>query len=104
MGKGLDSGRNLGHTYGMKTAISLPDHLFDEVSRLAKKIGTSRSQIFREAVEAYLERLRSERMLEALDAVYSEKETRSERLLRKRSREHYAGKILRKDSDDDQAG
>ncbi len=92
------------HTISMKTAISIPDHLFEEVSKLAQKNKTSRSQIFRRAVEEYLEKSRAFELLEALNSAYAYEETPSERLLCRKSQEHYVETILREDPDDDQAG
>ncbi len=104
MRKSIDTSSIYSHTNSMKTAISIPDHLFEEVSKLAQKNKTSRSQIFRTAVEEYLERLRAHKLLEDLNSAYAQEETHSEKLLRKKSIDHYAGTILREGPDDDQAG
>jgi len=104
MTKGIDTGINNSHTSCMKTAISIPDSLFNQVSQLAEKNKTSRSQIFRTAVEEYLERLRSHKLLEALNSAYADEETPSEKLLRNKSQEHYVSAILREGPDEDQAG
>jgi len=40
----------------MKTAISLPDSLFEEAERLAARRGVSRSQLFQEALIEYVQR------------------------------------------------
>jgi predicted DNA-binding protein len=40
----------------MKTAISIPDPLFQAADQLARRLGKSRSQLFAEALRAYLER------------------------------------------------
>jgi metal-responsive CopG/Arc/MetJ family transcriptional regulator len=79
----------------MKTAISIPDVLFEEVKRLAKENNTSRSQIFCAAVEAYLEKIKSQKLLEALNTAYADAETAKERLLRTKSMEYFASKILK---------
>ena len=91
---------NNSNTIGMKTAISIPDDLFKEVNRLAKENKTSRSQIFRAAVEAYLEKIKSQKLLKALNSAYADEETSEEKLLRKRSIEHYSRMILKKTNDD----
>jgi predicted DNA-binding protein len=39
----------------MKTAISIPDPVFEAAERLAKRLGKSRSQLFADALRAYLE-------------------------------------------------
>jgi hypothetical protein len=54
----------------MKTAISIPDPLFEEAERIAKRRGMSRSELYSRAVAEYV---RGERFLgvrERLDAVY----------------------------------
>lgn len=38
----------------MKTAISVPDELFYQAERLARKTGKSRSQLYQEALTEYL--------------------------------------------------
>lgn len=38
----------------MKTAISVPDGLFERADRLAHRLGKSRSQVYREALAEYL--------------------------------------------------
>ena len=40
----------------MKTAVSIPDPLFEAADGLARRLGKSRSQLFAEALRAYLER------------------------------------------------
>ncbi|MFP3940349.1 MAG: ribbon-helix-helix domain-containing protein [Thermoanaerobaculia bacterium] len=58
----------------MKTAISLPDDVFEEAEELARRLGKSRSQLYAEAIEEYVARHdvetvteRMDRALEALD-------------------------------------
>jgi len=80
----------------MKTAISIPDDLFEEVNKLAKENKTSRSQIFCAAVEAYLQKIRSDKLLEALNSAYADEETSEEKFLRKKSAEYYESTILKK--------
>ena len=40
----------------MKTAISIPDPLFERADQLAQKLGKSRSQLYRDALDEYLAR------------------------------------------------
>lgn len=54
----------------MKTAISIPDPLFAAAERLAKQLGISRSELFREALGAYLRDRNQEGVTDALNAVY----------------------------------
>lgn len=54
----------------MKTAISIPDPIFESAEKLAKRLGMSRSQFYAEAVDALVERHRYNGVTEQLDAVY----------------------------------
>jgi metal-responsive CopG/Arc/MetJ family transcriptional regulator len=54
----------------MKTAISLPDSLFEAAERLAKRMEISRSELFQRAVQAFLREHEDEGVTEALDQVY----------------------------------
>ena len=45
----------------MKTAISLPDQLFDEAEDLAAELEISRSELYQRALKEYLERHSDER-------------------------------------------
>lgn len=58
----------------MKTAISLPDDMFEAAERLAAKLGVSRSQLYQEALKAFLARHDEAAMTEQLNRVYSEGE------------------------------
>lgn len=54
----------------MKTAISLPDDLFDAADELAHRLGLSRSALYARALREYLARHRDRRVTERLDEVY----------------------------------
>lgn len=41
-------------TLGMKTAVSIPDEIFEKVERLAKRARCSRSQVFSDALSEYV--------------------------------------------------
>ena len=57
----------------MKTAISVPDDLFDRAERLAQRLGRSRSALYAEAIAAYVDALDDEdEVTAALDAVYAD--------------------------------
>ena len=40
----------------MKTAISLPDSVFEEAEMLAQQLGLSRSELYAKALQAYLKK------------------------------------------------
>ena len=54
----------------MKVAISLPDPTFKAAERVSKRLGMSRSQLYAQAVEAFVESHRGADIREALAAVY----------------------------------
>ncbi len=58
----------------MKTAISIPDSLFEEADRLAKSRGWSRSELYANAVTAYVNSERFSGVREKLDSVYGNNE------------------------------
>jgi metal-responsive CopG/Arc/MetJ family transcriptional regulator len=50
----------------MKTAISVPDHIFEEVDNRAQDLGISRSEFFAKAAEHYLAELQMTSLERAL--------------------------------------
>ncbi len=47
----------------MKTAISLPDSVFEQAEALAQQMGVSRSELYTKALEAYLKRHNRDQIL-----------------------------------------
>ena len=60
----------------MKTAISLPDELFESADELAERLGVSRSQLYARAVEEFLARHRGGDITARLNAVLAETDER----------------------------
>jgi Arc/MetJ family transcription regulator len=62
-----------GYTASVKTAISVPDDIFEQATRRAGKLGISRSEFFTRAARRYLDELDARSFTrqidEALDAV-----------------------------------
>ena len=58
-----------GYTFGMKTAISIPDKVFAEAERLSRRLKKSRSQVYTEAVTEYIARHDPEAVTEAMNRV-----------------------------------
>jgi metal-responsive CopG/Arc/MetJ family transcriptional regulator len=54
----------------MKTAISIPDNVFQSAEHLAYKMKKSRSEIYSRAVREYVARYSEDGVTDALDAVY----------------------------------
>ena len=61
-----------GHTLGMKTAISIPDEIFEKVDRLARRARRSRSAVFSAALTEYVARHTADEVTEAINAVCDE--------------------------------
>ena len=53
----------------MKTAVSIPDRLFERAEALARRLGKSRSEVYREALAEYVARRESDAVTIALDKV-----------------------------------
>lgn len=56
----------------MKTAVSIPDDVFEGAERLARRTKKSRSRLFSDAVREYVARHASEDVTEAMDRVCGE--------------------------------
>ncbi len=54
----------------MKTAISIPDKVFEAAERAATKLGMSRSELYVTAVREYIERHAREGITDELNDVY----------------------------------
>lgn len=56
----------------MKTAVSIPDDLFDGAERLAHRTRRSRSRLFSDALREYLARHAPEKVTESMDQAITE--------------------------------
>lgn len=56
----------------MKTAISIPDPVFEAAEKLAQQLGVSRSQLYTTAVIRYLDAFDHDAIIRALNEVYAE--------------------------------
>jgi metal-responsive CopG/Arc/MetJ family transcriptional regulator len=54
----------------MKTAISIPDPVFEAAERLAQRLGKSRSELYTTAIRDYLKEHRDEDVTERLNEIY----------------------------------
>lgn len=55
----------------MKTAISVPDEVFEAADRAARKLGVSRSELYSTAVHEYIERHKTEDVTSRLNEIYA---------------------------------
>ncbi|MEH1846058.1 MAG: ribbon-helix-helix domain-containing protein [Nostoc sp.] len=65
----------------MKTAISLPDSIFEEAEALARQLGVSRSELYTKALKAYLRKYNRNQILNQLNRVYSEESSEVDPIL-----------------------
>ena len=57
---------------GVKTAISIPDPIFEAAEQLAEQLGISRSRLYAAAVERFVADHRVRDVTERLDAIFGE--------------------------------
>ncbi len=71
-----------GYTRAMKTAISVPDDLFERVEQRLDELGMNRSEFYATAARAFLDSLEAESLTAEIDAALSvvraDPETRAE--------------------------
>jgi Arc/MetJ family transcription regulator len=56
-----------GYTKGMKTAISVPDDIFEQAAGQAADLGISRSEFFARAARRYLDELAAQSLASQID-------------------------------------
>ena len=69
----------------MKTAISIPDRVFREAERTAKRLKVSRSELYRRALEAFMARQSGLALKASYDEAYADAESDSESAFRSRA-------------------
>ena len=74
------------YTTGMKTAVSIPDDIFEEAERLAAELKTSRSQLFSRALREFVARHSTDRVTAAMNRVVDEVGTDVDEFTREASR------------------
>lgn len=70
--RGLQGGRLVGYTPGMKTAVSVPDEVFEGAERLARRTRRSRSRLYSDALREYVARHAAEEVTAAMNRVLEE--------------------------------
>jgi metal-responsive CopG/Arc/MetJ family transcriptional regulator len=58
----------------MKVAISLPDPIFSAAEVFARRLRVSRSQLYAQAIEEYLDKRHDASITERLNAVYAQEQ------------------------------
>lgn len=77
----FDKWYNLGYTLFMKTAISIPDPLFEMAEKVAEKLGVSRSKLFSLAIQEFIEQHNWEEVTKKLDQIYSKQDSKLDPLV-----------------------
>jgi len=54
----------------MKTAVSLPEHLYKDAEKAAKSLGIPRSQLFAKALEEFISHHKRDNVTEKLNEIY----------------------------------
>lgn len=67
----------------MKTAISIPDEMFESAEKLAKEVGISRSELYVTALGEFLKRKRGDKVTEKLNEVLGKQNLKSDPLFQK---------------------
>jgi predicted transcriptional regulator len=68
----LDTEYNPSYTEPMKTAISIPDDVFERADETAAKLGMSRSEFYTQAVRAYLATRLEANITASYDAAFAD--------------------------------
>ena len=72
----------------IKTAISMEKPLFDDLEALAKEMEVSRSYLIALAAREFIQRYKSQKLLEAINTAYSDMEEPESRLLKQMRSKH----------------
>ena len=59
----------------MKTAISIPDTIFQAAERIAQKLGISRSELYSKAIAEFVATYEDESLTEELNQFYAEEDS-----------------------------
>ena len=70
----------------MKTAVSIPDEVFEEAERLAAELRTSRSELYSRALREYVARHAPDRLTEAMNRVIEEVGSETDEFSRRAAR------------------
>jgi metal-responsive CopG/Arc/MetJ family transcriptional regulator len=70
----------------MKTAVSIPDDIFEEAERLAAELQTSRSQLYSRALKEFVVRHAPDRLTEAMNRVIDDVGTEVDEFSRRAAR------------------
>jgi metal-responsive CopG/Arc/MetJ family transcriptional regulator len=64
----------------IKTAVSFDEQIFKHVKRLSRKQGISRSRFISHAIQAYIQQLDKEQMIQQITKAYNKPDPNEQRL------------------------
>ena len=82
----VDNCRRDSYTIGMKTAVSIPDRVFEDAEQLAKRLNTSRSELYARALAQFVGEHAPDRVTDALNAAVDAAGTASNAFVQQASR------------------
>ncbi len=59
----------------MKTAISIPDNVYESAEKLASRLGQSRSQLYTKALSSYVDKHNDKHVTAKLNQVYDSEDS-----------------------------
>lgn len=59
----------------MKTAVSIPDKVFDSAEKLASRLGKTRSQLYAQALSNYVAKHQTSNVIKKLNEVYESEDS-----------------------------
>lgn len=65
----------------MKTAISIPDEIFEKAESLSKRLKMSRSELYSNAVAKFIEQNKTKDITKLLNEVYDNNESGTDKVL-----------------------
>lgn len=82
----VDNHGGAGYTKSMKTAVSLPDEVFEKAERLASRLKVSRSELYARALQDYVCRHSPEAITDAYDQICSELDSKPDAFTQRANR------------------
>ncbi len=76
----------MSYTSGMKTAVSLPDEVFENAERLASRLKVSRSELYARALQDYVRRHAPDAVTDAYNEICAEVDSHAEAFTRRAAR------------------
>ncbi len=73
----------------IRTHVLIPNGLFEQAEKLARKMKVSRSRLFVIALEEYIQRRRNRELLEQINAAYADEPDAEEEAWRRKARSEH---------------